>query len=204
MKQLSHALFVLAVCGGAMDARGSWESMVQVAQPLEVRSGETAVRICRVPYVGHSLNPRDRGKAVPLTVAPNRVWCDTRTENRNLAALAGIRFDVEIMPDPLTSAVVVAVKDTLHVTVEFGAPVESLNPALETVLQATLWCGLLNARQLWPDVRFVEYTVIHEAMGSYSGVYSLSSVESSAEVRWGRASIEALESCRGSAASGAE
>jgi hypothetical protein len=111
---------------------------------------------------------------------------------------------VETVPDPDSNAVLVALKDTLQVTVQFGTPAEPLNPAIETILQATLWCGLLNARQVWPEVRFVQYTVIHEDMGSYSGVYSLDQVDSSAEVQWGRASIEALEACRGSATSGTE
>ena len=198
MKFWIYALVVLALAGAAGSAHGSWESSVQVAQPILVESGETSVRICRVPYVGYGLHPRDSGKAIGLTVAPNLLWCDGRAQNRNLAAVAGIGFVVETVPDRFGEGVVTALRDTLHVTVKLGVadPDRTLNSSIATILAATLWCGLLNARQVWPEVKFVEYLVEDTTLSRHSGVYSLDGLESSADAGWGQDLTNALEACR--------
>jgi hypothetical protein len=192
MRHHVQALLALSVAGLAASAHGSWESMAHVAQPLLVRSGETAVWICRIPYVGHNLNPRDRGKALRLTTAPNHVLCDGRIENRNLAARAGIGFTVETVLDPHSNDMLTAMKDTLRVTVTLGEPDESLNPTIDAIVQATLWCGLLNARQAWPNVKCVEYVVDRADLRALGGVYTLDGLESSAAPRWGEDEKEML------------
>ena len=187
---------VLALAVLAPRAHGSFEEMSQVAQPLLVRSGETAVRVCQVPYVGYGMNPRDRGRAIALTVAPNLVWCDRRAANRNLASIAGIGFELETGPDSLGGGMITILRDTLRIAVTIGTPQESLDAALAHILTATLWCGLMNARQAWPTVRYVEYSIEHENWKSLSGVYSLEELRSSAPNRWDKKSMDALNARR--------
>jgi hypothetical protein len=43
-----------------------------------------------------------------------------------------------------------------------------------------IWCGLLNARQAWPKVRFVDYQINASPpldAKNYSGVYSLEDIQ---------------------------
>jgi len=188
-------LLVLFSCLAA-SAYGSFEGGVQVAQPLLIRSGETAIWLCRVPFIGHNLHPRDLGKAIALTVAPNLVWCDGRPENRNLAAVAGISFSIETAPDRFGGPPVTALQDTLRIVISVGSPTETLNSSLEDILEATLWCGLQNTRQVWPKVRVVEYVVAHKSLSSLGGMYSLEGLDSSEAIRWTAGLAENLKACK--------
>ena len=196
MRRGFQAFLALSVAGFAASAHASWESMAHVAQPLMVEAGETAIWVSQIPYIGHDLHPRDRGKALRMTTQPNHVRCDRRIENRNLAARAGIAFTVETVPDVYGGAAVTAMKDTLRVTVTFGTPEESLNPKFDDILQATLWCGLLNARQAWPAVKFIEYSIEKPELRAWSGIYSLEGVASSAAPRWGEQDKAKLQDLR--------
>jgi hypothetical protein len=196
MRFSKYAGLVVLLSSLAASTYGSFEGAVQVAQPILVWSGESSVWLCRVPYLGHGLHPRDPANVIALTVAPNLVWCDGVAKNRNLAAVAGISFAVETAPDPHDQTPVTALRDTLRIVVSIGTPTETLNPSLEVILRATLWCGLQNTRQVWPKVRVVEYVVEDKSLSSLGGMYSIESMESSSAVRWDADLAESLKACK--------
>jgi hypothetical protein len=177
--------------------RSSWEGIIQVAQPLLVDLGESGVWITSVPYLGYDLDMNDRPAVILHTVAPNIVSCDGRSENRNMAALVGLRFSVDRMPSSYGRQRTILRGDTLQVSVAI-APVAKwpFDESEEDVYSATLWCGLLNARQAWPAVRFVEYTMqssVAPTLAKYQGVYSLADVDAhGAAVRWSRSDRDSL------------
>jgi len=173
----------------ANPSQASWEVISQVAQPIFVRGGESGVWIATVPFVGHELQSYDRPGVVLLTAAPNLVYCDGRTENRNFAALAGIRFTMERRPTAYGKRETVLRGDTLSVSIEFEPPSSwTYDELQEDVFTATLWCGLLNARQAWPEVQFVEYDLSGSTLSQfakYEGIYSIADVAPSGEcVKW--------------------
>lgn len=181
----------------ACPSHASWEAISQVAQPLFVRGGESGVWIATVPYVGHALQSYDQPAVVLLTSAPNLVSCDGRTENRNFAALAGIHFTIERRRTGYVLLETVLQGDTLRVTVETEHPSSwTYNEPLEDVFAASLWCGLLNARQAWPQVQFVDYRIAGNAAQqyvNYQGVYSLADISPTGScVKWNRGMTASL------------
>ncbi len=198
MKSLKIVSWLLVPALVAVPRVGNadWEYIYQAAQPLLVRGGESGVWIASVPYVGYDLDAYDSPSVVLLTVAPNLLHWDKRPagqppqpENRNLASLAGIRFAIARVENPPGPKRAVLRGDTLGVAVD----VQAVSPwpfdePLDQVIPATLWCGLLNARQAWPKVRFVDYeiTAIPSLnLTRYNGVYSLAGIQPlGAAERW--------------------
>ena len=197
--RLSKKIGCWLVCAVALPwpVHAAFEDIYQVAQPLLVRLGESGVWIAAVPYLGYDLGIYDRPAAITLTVAPDSVLCDNRTENRNMAALLGIRFSIQRVPDGYGRMLTVLHGDTLQVHVEIPSVAKwPFDESEDDVICATLWCGLLNARQAWPAVRFVEYRVHGDAtfdFRKYGGVFSLADLEShEGATRWSAEDKESL------------
>jgi hypothetical protein len=113
-------------------------------------------------------------REILMTTQANLIWCDGKAQDRNEASMRGIRF---LMEGPVTA-------DTLHIVVDLSAYEGRATSFDQGILTQTLWCGLVNARQNWPRVHFVTYSVRNgpqnaEGRSPYSsleGTYSLKTV----------------------------
>src|SRR5262245_45184253 len=181
----TRLLMLASICIVAGSSYASFEEILQVAQPLQVWSGESGVRVAMIPYVGHSVGLHNRGQVFLLTVADNLVWCDGKSQNRNLAAEVGIQFLRAWETGPDQGAATAFLSDTLQVDVQVPDAEKPPNVTVDDVVAATMWCGLLNASQLGPSIRYVEYRIaVDSQFAIYSGVYSLEGIEWPGILRW--------------------
>src|SRR5262245_348638 len=151
------------------NAGASDEWIVTVMQPLSTSGAGN--HLSAVTYVGFTLSSEDPAREILLTVKPNLIWCDGTPQDRNEAAREGIRFTVPETASP---------SDTLQVSVDLTS--FAVDPRMPDryyleLLTGTLWCGLRNARQRWPEIRCVTYRIEgRAAFQHYSGTYGLEKV----------------------------
>jgi len=182
-----------SICVVVGSSHASFEGILQVAQPLQVWSGESGVRVAMIPYVGHSVGPEDRGKVFLLTVTDNLVWCDGKAQNRNLASQVGIQFLRAWATGPDRGAATAFLSDTLQVDLRVPDAPKPPNVTIDDVVAATMWCGLLNASQLWPSIRYVEYRIADDSQfAEFAGVYSVKGIEWSGVFLWSPDTKQAL------------
>jgi hypothetical protein len=144
-----------------------------VWQPIS--TGDYGTVISAVTYQG-VYNPSPLGP-VWETVRPNAVPYDDKPQNSNAAAFYGIGIDLK--PKELDRFD--RDLDTLHVTLHVPADEDSSKGEWKSdardVVPATAQCVLLNARSMWPHVRFVDLRITGSKSWHYlEGVHSLEKV----------------------------
>lgn len=162
------------------------EGLFLVAQPLSIEGPPPL--IVSVPYVGYTIDWQDPAAELMLTTEPNVIWCDGKPQDRNYASLTGFRFVREttgsgrnrrsIWPRLAGDTLLVKV-DLTKVQLEWTLPDGRRvpNTYLDTLLEVTLWCGLKNARSAWPEIRYVDYTLVGDPKFNHlGGLYSLEKV----------------------------
>ncbi len=176
-------LLFLGCMVAASHADAAFEGFCLIAQPIDVEGPPPLV--ATVPYVVYAIENEDPAGELMLTTAPNLIWCDAKAQNRNLAAEYGIKFVREGAEKAGTGGVAFPrlVGDTLMVKVDLtGARRSSTSPYgeinedsfVDWLVEITLWCGLRNARQRWPTVRYVRYFVQGDRIfHQHAGLYSL-------------------------------
>lgn len=158
-------LIIAAIPGVSAAA---FEGLISVVQPLRLSDSGPILSV--VNYIGYSVDPASEAEIL-YTTRPNLIWCDGKGQDRNEASLMGIHFG------DLSRSM-----DTLNVTVNldsFPSPNggKILSQYAHELLTTTLWCGLVNARQNWPKIHYVQYRMDGDPQfSSYAGVYYLEKV----------------------------
>src|SRR5262245_38026180 len=167
---LKKALLVALALAAPQLSSAAFEGMISVVQPLGLSDSGPILSV--VNYIGYTVDPASDAEILYTTRA-NLTWCDGKCQDRNEASLMGIQFS------KLSQST-----DTLNVTVNldsFPNPKGGriLSQYAHELLTTTLWCGLVNARQNWPKIHYVQYRLTGEPQfATYNGVYFLEKVPS--------------------------